>query len=91
MKFAYRAFDRAGQARADVIDAGSVAEASPVNAKAWQRQPPKSIARRSQLLHGSGIHASPRYAISAFEELQMSASDRSLTLSNVSDVMLVAA
>ena len=34
--------------------------ASPVSAKAWQRQPPKSIWRRAQLRHGSGIQSVPR-------------------------------
>src|SRR5207245_1983826 len=39
---------------------GSVAAASPVTRKAWQRQPPKSWVRRSQVRHGSGIQSSPR-------------------------------
>jgi hypothetical protein len=40
--------------------AGSVAVESPVSSRAWQRQPPKSRWRRSQLRHGSGIQSSPR-------------------------------
>ena len=36
--------------------------ASPVIAKAWQRQPPKSISLRSQERHGSFIQSVPRKA-----------------------------
>ena len=42
------------------FDFPSVRDASPVRAKAWQRQPPQSISRRSQERQGSGIHSSPR-------------------------------
>src|SRR5438445_8734667 len=52
---------------------GSVAVASPVSAKAWQRQPPKSSSRRGQLAHGSFIHAVPRKALKAGEFAQISA------------------
>ena len=41
--------------------------ASPVSAKAWQRQPPKSCSRRGQLAHGSFIQAVPRKALKAGE------------------------
>ena len=44
----------------DSVQAGSVLPASPVSAKAWQRQPPKSTSWNSQLLHGSGIQPVPR-------------------------------
>ena len=44
----------------DSVQAGSVLPASPVSAKAWQRQPPKSISRNSQLLQGSFIQPVPR-------------------------------
>ncbi len=44
----------------DSVQAGSVLPASPVSAKAWQRQPPKSTSLNSQLLHGSGIQPVPR-------------------------------
>jgi hypothetical protein len=55
-----------------------------VSANAWHRQPPKSIALRSQLRHGSAIHASPRNASSAGELAQICASGRSVTRSNAS-------
>src|SRR5262249_41563566 len=58
---------------------GSVAAASPVSAKAWQRQPPKSTSRRGQLAHGSFIHAVPRKALKAGEFAQISASACSRT------------
>ncbi len=45
----------------DSEQTGSVAAASAARRKAWQRQPPKSKARRSQVLQGSCIQASPRY------------------------------
>src|ERR1700761_5914578 len=38
----------------DSVQAGSVLPASPVSAKAWQRQPPKSISFNSQLGHPAG-------------------------------------
>ena len=44
----------------DRPQAGSVAAASPRMAKAWQRQPPQSISRRSQERQGSGIHFVPQ-------------------------------
>src|SRR5260370_711003 len=44
---------------------GSVARASPVSAKAWQRQPPKSSKRPGQLAHGSCLQAVPRKAPNA--------------------------
>src|ERR671918_1226196 len=71
--------------------AGSVALASPVSANAWQRQPPKSIVLRGQLRHGSAIHSVPRNALNAAPWYQISASGRSLTLSNSSVVMVSAA
>src|SRR6266851_3299121 len=46
--------------RGDSVQAGSVLPALPVSAKAWQRQPPKSISLNSQLRHGSGIQPVPR-------------------------------
>ena len=39
---------------------GSVAAGSPARSRAWQRQPPKSMVRRSQVLQGSCIQDSPR-------------------------------
>src|SRR5579883_838050 len=59
--------------------AGSTRAASPVSAKAWQRQPPQSISRRSQERHGSGIQAVPRKRLKASEPYQMSARLASLT------------
>ena len=50
---------------------------------AWQRQPPKSIVRSSQVRHGSGIQASPRKARKAGESFQIVASERSRTLSKL--------
>ena len=76
--------------RGDSAQAGSVAPASPASANAWQRQPPKSTCRSSQVRHGAGIQSSPRNARSAGESLQMSASGRSRTFSNASPVMLPA-
>src|ERR1700684_2886155 len=61
---------------------GSVARAFPVKAKAWQRQPPKSISRRAQDWHGSAIQAVPRKALKAGEFAQMSASECSRTDQN---------
>ena len=55
---------------------------SPVRANAWQRQPPQSISRRSQLRHGSGIQSVPRNRLKALECSQIQASGRSVTLSN---------
>src|SRR6516164_4427536 len=57
----------------DSAQAGSVLAASPVSAKAWQRQPPKSISRNSQLLHGSFIQPVPRYLLKASEFCQIQA------------------
>ena len=67
--------------------AGSVAAASPASAKAWQRHPPKSMARSSQVRHGAGIQSSPRNARKPGPSDQMAASDRSRTFSQVSVVM----
>ena len=39
---------------------GSVAAASCASRNAWQRQPPKSCSRRSQLRQSSGIQSTPR-------------------------------
>src|SRR5262249_15572543 len=66
---------------------GSAAAASPVKAKAWQRQPPKSTSRRMQLAHGSFIQAVPRNALNAGEFAQMSASECSRTFQNSSPVI----
>src|SRR5439155_23282647 len=62
--------------------AGSVTVASPVSKAAWQRQPPKSISRKSQLRQGSGIHAVPRKRLKASDSLQIHLSGRDRTLSN---------
>src|SRR6185437_2977880 len=63
--------------------AGSVAAASPSKAKAWQRQPPKSVVRSSQVRQGAGIQASPRKARKPAPSFQMSPSERSRTLSQL--------
>src|SRR5262249_27887759 len=47
------------------LQAGSVLPASPVMAKAWQRQPPKSTSLKAQLWQGSGIQPVPRYLLKA--------------------------
>src|SRR5262249_13352009 len=76
----------------DSVQAGSVLPASPVSAKAWQRQPPKSISRNSHDLQGSGIQDVPRYLLKASEFCQIQAIewfDR--TDSNLSPVILSAA
>src|SRR5262249_34541777 len=70
---------------------GSALAASPVSAKAWQRQPPKSTSRRSQLRQGSRIHEVPRKALKACELFQISASGRSRTLSKARPGRLSAA
>src|SRR5215471_20803017 len=57
----------------DNTQTGSVRPASPVSAKAWQRQPPQSISRRSQERHGSGIQSVPRNRANAREPYQISA------------------
>src|SRR3954465_259970 len=57
----------------DSAQAGSVLPASPVSAKAWQRQPPKSISLNSQDRHGSGIQPVPRYRLKASEFCQIQA------------------
>src|SRR4030088_550929 len=54
----------------DSVQAGSVLPASPVSAKAWQRQPPKSTSLNSQLLHGSGIQPVPRKRLKGSEFCQ---------------------
>src|SRR6516162_6850633 len=51
----------------------AVRAGSPVSAKAWQRQPPQSISRRSQERQGSAIHAVPRNRAKAAEWYQISA------------------
>src|SRR4051794_6295726 len=51
---------------------GSVAAGSPANNKAWQRQPPKSMERRSQDLQGSCIQSWPRNFWNAAEFSQIS-------------------
>src|SRR5262249_4129443 len=61
---------------------GSVAAGSPASNRAWQRQPPKSCARRSQDLHGSAIQASPRNSWKASLVSQIARSDFSLMFSN---------
>src|SRR2546425_9246680 len=61
---------------------GSVAAASPVTRKAWQRQPPKSWVRRSQVRHGSGIQSSPRNRRNDEDSSQIQRSDFSFTFSN---------
>ena len=55
---------------------GSVAAASCASRKAWQRQPPKSCARRSQVRQRSGIQSSPRNFWNASEFSQISRSER---------------
>src|SRR6266404_512106 len=70
---------------------GSVAEASPARRSAWQRQPPKSCARRSQDLHGSCIQDSPRNLLKALPASQISRNDFSFTLSNCMPGMTAAA
>src|ERR1700735_4672526 len=62
--------------------AGSVTRASPVSRKAWQRQPPKSSVRRSQLRQGSGIQSSPRNRWNEVDSCQIHFSEFSLTFSN---------
>src|SRR5262245_5307718 len=68
----------------DKWQTGSVAVALPVSAKAWQRQPPKSMSRRAQLAHGSGIQSVPRNARNAGDAIQISASGCSRTFQNTS-------
>src|SRR3982074_474624 len=60
----------------DSVQAGSVLPASPVSAKAWQRQPPKSTSLNSQLLQGSGIQPVPRERLKASEFCQIQAIER---------------
>ena len=55
------------------LQAGSVLPASPVSAKAWQRQPPKSTSLKAQLCQGSGIQPVPRYMMKASELAQIQA------------------
>ena len=62
---------------------GSVARASPVRRKAWQRQPPKSSRCFGQERQGSCIQPVPRNALKAGECRQMSASECSVTDQNV--------
>ena len=63
---------------------GSVAVTSPVIRNAWQRQPPKSISRRSQLRQGSGIQSVPRKRWKMGARSQMTSSEWSRTLGNSS-------
>src|SRR6266699_334938 len=65
----------------DSSHTGSVAAASPVSWKAWQRQPPKSIAWRGQLRHGSGIQLLPRKRLNMGESFQIQLSERCRTFS----------
>src|SRR5579864_5340784 len=60
---------------------GSVAAGLPVSRKAWQRQPPKSSPRLSQLRQGSGIHSSPRNLRNDSDSCQIHSSDFSRTFS----------
>src|SRR4029450_1669661 len=57
----------------DSAQAGPARPASPVSGKAWQRQPPQSISRRSQLRQGSAIQSVPRNRLKASDRYQMSA------------------
>src|SRR5262245_18047517 len=70
---------------------GSVAEALPASKRAWQRQPPKSCARRSQDLHGSGIQDSPRNFSNAALDSHISRRDFFFTFSNCNPGMTTAA
>ncbi len=70
---------------------GSVALASPVSRRAWQRQPPKSSVRRSQLRQGSGIHDSPRNFWNTPDSCQIHSRECSRTLSKVSSGITPAA
>src|SRR2546427_441723 len=74
-------FSRYGESE----QAGSVTEALPVNKAAWQRQPPKSISRNSQLRHGSGIHSVPRKRLNDSESVQIHRSGFCRTFSNLKD------
>src|SRR3984893_7869671 len=56
--------------------------APPVRANAWQRQPPKSTSRRSQLRHGSGRKSMPRKALKAGFCSQISRNEWSFTDQN---------
>src|SRR6267154_2687824 len=70
---------------------GSVAEASPASSRAWQRQPPKSCSRRSQVLQGPCIQSSPRNFWKAAEVSQISRRLRSFTLSKCNPGIICAA
>ncbi len=59
---------------------GRRSAASPVIMKAWQRQPPKSLWRSSQVRQGAFIQLSPRKALKALLRCQISAMGVSLTL-----------
>ena len=54
--------------------------ASPVSWNAWQRHPPKSSSRRSQVRHGSGIQSVPRNAVITGDSAQIRSSGSSRTL-----------
>src|SRR3984957_11374426 len=73
------------------VQTGSVAAASPARSRAWQRQPPKSMVRRSQVLHGACIQDSPRNFWKASLEGQISAMVWSFTLANCRPGMILAA
>src|SRR5215213_6155326 len=75
----------------DSVQTGSVLPASPVSAKAWQRQPPKSMVLRGQETQGSRIQSVSRNAANAGERSQMARSGYSRTLQNVRPGMLSAA
>src|SRR5262245_4559061 len=77
--------------KGDSEQAGSVALAEPAMAMAWQRQPPQSTSRRSQLRQRSGIQSVPRKALNACEFSQISDSGLSLTLSKTRPGMVSAA
>ncbi len=66
----------------DSEQTGSVAAASPASRRAWQRQPPKSRVRRSQVLQGACIQSSPRNFWNAGEVSQISRRLLSFTLAN---------
>jgi hypothetical protein len=73
------------------VQTGSGLAASPVSAKAWQRQPPKSTAFRGQVRQGSFIHESPRNAWNPGGSCQIHRSECSRTVGKESEVMLFAA
>jgi len=64
----------------DLLHTGSASVASPVIKNAWQRQPPKSLWRSSQVRQGAFIQLSPRKALNALLRCQISAMGVSFTL-----------